>query len=357
MTLGLSMIVKNESEVLGRVLGAISLVADEIVIVDTGSTDDTVAIARRYTDKVFSFEWADDFAAARNFALSKCTTDYWLWLDADDIVPAKTVAGISRFMRSADGTVDAVMLPYVVGKTADGKPAYSYYRERILKRKPEHAWSGLVHEAVAPVGNVVRLPLPIVHAKPSGRSNGTRNLDIYRKAVAHGTKLSPRETYYFARELYFNGLYAEAADKLREFIAGDGFYVNKMDACILLSRCFRTAGDFDGAVECVLKSFSYGIPTGEGCCELGGLFLSRGDYTSAAYWYECAVRAKPDLGSGAFVDYECYGFNPLVWLTVCYDRLGDTKKAYRFHCRARKLRPGHPSIVANQAYFAGLGYE
>lgn len=357
MTLGLSMIVKNESEVLERVLSAVARVVDEIVVVDTGSTDDTIAIARRYTDKVYSFEWSDDFAAARNFALSKCTTDYWLWLDADDIVPKKTAAGIARFMRSADGSVDAVMLPYVVGRSEDGKPAFSYYRERILKNKPDHAWAGLVHEAVAPVGKVVRLPFPIVHAKPSGRNAGTRNLDIYRNAAARGKNFSPRETYYFARELYFNGLYTDAAKKLNEFLLTDGFYVNKMDACLLLSRCCRVAGDFAGAVEGALKSFCYGVPTGEGCCELGGLFLSRGDYRTAAYWYECAVRAKPNPDSGAFVDYDCYGFNPLVWLTVCYDRLGETKKAYRFHCRARKLRPDHPSIVANNAYFIGLGYE
>ena len=71
MTLALTMIVKNESDVLARALDGIKDAVDEIVIVDTGSTDDTADIARRYTDKVYAFEWCDDFSAARNYALSK----------------------------------------------------------------------------------------------------------------------------------------------------------------------------------------------------------------------------------------------------------------------------------------------
>ena len=81
------MIVKNECEVLDRVLGSVISFADEIIVIDTGSTDNTAEIAKKYTDKVFSFEWKDDFSAARNFSFSKGTSDYLMWLDADDVVP------------------------------------------------------------------------------------------------------------------------------------------------------------------------------------------------------------------------------------------------------------------------------
>jgi len=54
--------------------------------VDTGSTDDTIDIAKRYTQKIYDFPWVDDFAAARNFAFSKATRQYCMWLDADDIL-------------------------------------------------------------------------------------------------------------------------------------------------------------------------------------------------------------------------------------------------------------------------------
>ena len=80
------MIVKDESAVLERALNCAKQLADEIVIVDTGSKDNTKQIAQKFTDKVFDFVWQDDFSAARNFSFSKATCDYQMWLDADDVI-------------------------------------------------------------------------------------------------------------------------------------------------------------------------------------------------------------------------------------------------------------------------------
>ena len=357
MTLGLCMIVKNESDVLSRALDGISGVVDEIVIVDTGSSDNTADIARKYTDKVYAFVWRDDFGAARNFALSKLTTDYWMWLDADDVVPIKTARAVKKFVTTADGSADAVMMPYVTGVDSRGKPSFSYYRERILKRRPEFVWQGRVHEAVAVFGNVLRMPQPIIHSKPTNRSAGTRNLDIYRGMVEQGIELSPRDRYYYARELYYNGFTEQAADEFWMFIRSDGTAFNKADACVMLSKCFRCLGDKMSALLAAADSFAFGLPTGEACCEMGLLFAELDDYKQAAYWYERALRAKPDYSSGAFVDRECYSFIPLVWLSVCYDKLNDKKRAYGYHCRAEKLRPDHPSVMANRRYFDSLGFN
>ena len=87
VTISLCMIVKNEEAVLGRCLESIQDVVDEIVIVDTGSTDKTKEIAARYTDKIYDFPWCDDFSAARNFAFSNGTGESLLWMDADDVFP------------------------------------------------------------------------------------------------------------------------------------------------------------------------------------------------------------------------------------------------------------------------------
>ena len=86
ITVSLCMIVKNEEDVLARCLESAKPVADEIIIVDTGSTDRTREIAREFTDNVCEFPWIDDFAAARNFSFSKATMEYCMWLDADDIL-------------------------------------------------------------------------------------------------------------------------------------------------------------------------------------------------------------------------------------------------------------------------------
>ena len=83
-TISLCMIVKNEERCLARCLESVKDFVHEIIIVDTGSTDKTVEIAREFTDSVYYFEWTDDFAEARNFALQYATSDYILQLDADE---------------------------------------------------------------------------------------------------------------------------------------------------------------------------------------------------------------------------------------------------------------------------------
>ncbi len=80
------MIVKNEEITLERCLNCGEDFVDEIIIVDTGSTDKTKEIAKKFTDKIYDFEWLQDFAAARNFSFSKATKEYIFYLDADDII-------------------------------------------------------------------------------------------------------------------------------------------------------------------------------------------------------------------------------------------------------------------------------
>ncbi len=80
------MIVKNEEELLQSCLESVADLCDEIIIVDTGSTDKTKAIATMYTDRIFDFTWIDDFSAARNFSFQQATKDFIFWLDADDLL-------------------------------------------------------------------------------------------------------------------------------------------------------------------------------------------------------------------------------------------------------------------------------
>jgi len=86
--ISLAMIVKNEEKFLGRCLESVKKLVDEIAVVDTGSTDNTVEIARSFGAKIYSFAWTDDFAEARNYSLSVCSCDWVLILDADETIDA-----------------------------------------------------------------------------------------------------------------------------------------------------------------------------------------------------------------------------------------------------------------------------
>jgi glycosyltransferase involved in cell wall biosynthesis len=96
------MIVGNNEETLEACLQSITGHVDEIIIVDTGSRDRTIEIAKKYTDKVFNFVWINDFAAARNFSLLKASGDLILWMDSDDILPKESVIAIEAIRHAND---------------------------------------------------------------------------------------------------------------------------------------------------------------------------------------------------------------------------------------------------------------
>jgi len=100
------MIVKNEEQNIAQCLSSMAGAVDEIIIADTGSTDGTVDIARRFTDKIHHFEWINDFAAARNFAFSHGGMDYLMWLDADDILTPANRDKLIALKRKLTADVD-----------------------------------------------------------------------------------------------------------------------------------------------------------------------------------------------------------------------------------------------------------
>ena len=84
ISVSMCMIVKNEQDILKRCLDSYAGTYDELIIVDTGSSDNTKAIASEYTDKIYDFTWINDFSAARNFAFSKASCEYIFSADADE---------------------------------------------------------------------------------------------------------------------------------------------------------------------------------------------------------------------------------------------------------------------------------
>lgn len=134
-SISLCMIVKNEERNLPRCLDSVQDLVDEIVIVDTGSSDATRAAALRYTHRVYDFTWRDDFAAARNFAFDQGTMDYLMWLDADDVLEEADRERFRREKAGLDPAVDVVMMPYHTAFDGTGAPAFTCERERLVRRE------------------------------------------------------------------------------------------------------------------------------------------------------------------------------------------------------------------------------
>lgn len=154
-TISACLIVKNESAHLARCLDSLVGWVDEIIVVDTGSTDDTVAIARRYTSHVHFFRWCDDFSAARNAALQYATQDWILIVDADHEVPEVTRSLIPLYLAKQDATTPCVLL---FRQLTQGDPAFF-----VRGLFPNHVglrFAGRVHEYLVHTGPVRSLQCP-----------------------------------------------------------------------------------------------------------------------------------------------------------------------------------------------------
>jgi len=139
------MIVKNEASNICDALESVRPFADEIVVVDTGSTDETADLARRYTSHVHAYSWHDDFAAARNFSLSKAHGTYCLWLDADDRVDALNAAKINALKRHFDGRK---AFAFELQDFRNGTLFRSLMQVRCLPNRKDVRFRGRVHEHI-----------------------------------------------------------------------------------------------------------------------------------------------------------------------------------------------------------------
>lgn len=352
-TLSLCMIVKNEEAVLSRCLESIKDAVDEIIIVDTGSSDATKEIAKKYTDLVYDFKWINNFSAARNFSFSKASKDYIIWLDADDVITEENKTKILDLKNNLSDE-DIVMLKYNTAFDENGNAIFSYYRERIINRKSRLVWKGRVHEAIECTGKIIYSDISVNHHSVKTEYS-TRNLDIYEHQIADGEPMQPRDTFYYGRELYYHRKYERAIKTLSEFLENkNGWIENNIEACKILSFCYSETNRTDNALKALFSSFTYDSPRAETCCQIGNLFIKQNKYENAIFWFELALTIPKQEAKGAFVDLDSYGYLPCIQLCVCYDKIKQYAKAEEYNLKAGAYRPSSEAYLQNLKYFESL---
>ena len=355
-TLSVTLIVKNEAVNLARLLPQLTF-ADEVVVVDTGSTDDTISVAKQYTKSVYNFTWCDDFSKARNYAISCATCDYVMWLDADDVVPNETAKFIKMWKNRDMGSekvnmglenshvhADFYYMKYVM----DTEIPFWFWRERIVKRTPQCRFTGFIHEAIIPFGKVSYLDCEILH-RPS-ESHEQRNLAIYRKAIEQQRRFSLRDKFYYARTLVECGNSDEALPRLKKFVSTNkhAYAVDRVEGYKLLSNFAMSSGDVAVARRYLALSLAVMPPSSEICCLLGNTYFAERDYLSASHWYALALAATNQTG---FVNEYYTKFLPNLQLSVCYWHLGDKQAAARCHNLAKSISPSDPTVLSNDKWF------
>jgi tetratricopeptide (TPR) repeat protein len=196
LTLSLCMIVKDEEAMLGRCLEAVRPAVDEIVVVDTGSTDATVQIAESFGARVLHHAWDGDFAAARNASFDAATGDWIMYLDADEVLVADDVQHLraltGRTWREAFYLVETNH----TGDLEDGT-AITHDALRVFRNRSEYRFEGRIHEQIAHrlpsyvPERMERTTVRVEHYGYLGAVRGAkdkvnRNLELLERQVAEG---------------------------------------------------------------------------------------------------------------------------------------------------------------------------
>lgn len=357
ISISLCMIVRNEEGFLDRCLDCVKDIVDEIIIVDTGSTDRTKEIARQYTKRVVDFEWIDDFSAARNFAFSLSSLQYIFYLDADDILLEADQTKLLQLKQTLDPSIDSVTMEYHLGSDESGQPLIRFRNNRLVKRANHFRWHGAVHEYLAVGGNIINSDIAIVH-NGEGHNHSNRNIMIYENRLAKGEEFTPRDLYYYANELNDHKQYEKAIGYYLKFLDTKKCWVeDEISTCNKLADCFTALGDRDKALEYSFKSFQYELPRAEACCRVGFYFLDKRNFKQAVFWYKLASQLEKPKDSWGFFNEACWTWLPHLQLCVCYDRLGDKKLAYHHNEIAGSYKPDNPSVRYNKKYLEDLFKE
>lgn len=333
ITISLCMIVKNEEAVLARCLDSIADLMDEIIIVDTGSQDKTKEIAARYTDKIYDFEWVDDFSAARNFAFSKATQEYIYSADADEILEGENRELFRQLKEALLPEVEIVQMKY--GNQLQFGTVYNYdeeYRPKLFRRLRSFQWEEAIHETVRLEPVVYDSDIVITH-KPTS-SHAGRDLRNFERQIKQGSRLSKRLHNMYARELFLAGEeqdFKQAADFFEASVQDVERSPEELtEACCVAARAARLRGDVRSFFKYVCKVIA-GEGCAEICCDLGAFHETAGDYEEAIIWYFNAVyETQPVLALC------CGREEPLEGLIRCYQALGMEEQAEQYREELQK---------------------
>jgi glycosyltransferase involved in cell wall biosynthesis len=319
------MIVRDESECITSCLESIKD-ADEIVIVDTGSEDNTVEICKRYTKKVYTdYKWNDDFSEARNVSLSRCTADWILIIDADEQLK-DSIHTIKRFVNSGNmtkviekNTINYMGIVFMVQTKMELVESC-----RVIRNDPSITWTGAVHNTLQIRGEKNNESLKAHCYKshfaiksdysPAHFKDPDRSLRILTRQL----ELDPANTrymYYIAREYISRRMRPENKDRIPELLDQVIYWLEKnneiayyedwtneyADALFCLALAYVEKGTLSSdskywykAIDCALRSFMV-LPSYRAAAEFLGasmMAMPRGNKYPAAsqFWADIARR-------------------------------------------------------------------
>ena len=314
ITVSVCMIVKNEEKVLARCLDSLKGLYEELVIVDTGSTDSTKEIAAGYTDKIYDFTWTGSFADARNLSFSKATMEYIYTADADEILNEENRQKFLKLKQCLLPEIDIVQMIYT--NQLEFNTTYNYdeeLRPKLYKRLRTFEWVEPLHEQVRLEPVVYDSDIKIIHAPENNHSK--RDFSCYKKLIESGEKLSKHLFEMYVRELYIAG---DEGD----FIEAEPYFLKEIEvresiddvvkAALVLIRAARYQRNALGLLKYSSRIFALAAEHSTGvlvpselCYELGEYYLGVNEKAEAKMWFTNALTETDSI-----ISIDCGGKLP-----------------------------------------------
>ena len=328
--ISLCLITKNEADKLRKCLSAAASLPFEIVVVDTGSTDDSVAVAKEFTDHVYHFDWIKDFSAARNFSISKASNDWILVLDTDEYV---TDADMDEIYRLIEAHPDEIGRIKRTSADDSGLKTVDYV-ERLFDRRI-YMYKRPIHEQVLPIDetNVTftyyPIPLSVDHdgylSVNGENQKAQRNLEIL---LASEKDFPDSYTYFqIGASYHFLGDYKKACTYFEKGLdydlSPDSEYVQMM--IIQYGYCLMDDDRLEDALTFYEQIYPYFDFLADIVLCMGTIYLRHKDYMKAAMQFVKATTTERyfTLGANSFIAYYHLG--------VVNELLGQKEQAVTFY--------------------------
>lgn len=330
-TFSWSLIVKNESKNVNRLCDSIEGTWDELIVLDTGSTDDTIKLFQERGAKVYTFDWINDFSAARNECLKYITTDYWGWIDGDDVLNNKD--SFIQFKDNLMASADMWLATYNYAHNSEGKPVCSFSRERVMRNSPAFKWKYFCHEGVE-VGSGIKTQFAaawkIDHQRTTEdlENDKGRNLKIFEY---HGEpNLDPRMLYYYGKELFESGKIKEATAILLKANQSKDLEIHDRILCMQYAAYGLFGLDkFVQTIDLCSSGLMLDAVRAEFWVLCADSYLKQSKVNEAIPYLNAAktCRRKDEGFSVIFQNKDAYGPYPRNQLARCYFHLQDFETA------------------------------
>ncbi len=330
-------IAKNEEKYIETCMQALQPFDVEVVVVDTGSTDRTKEIARKYTENVYDFEWIGDFSAARNFAASKAKHNYIVALDCDEFIERLNIPEIEKFLKEKPFGIGFMRLLNLVSSgTSMGKNVHGVGR---IYDKRFAGYVDRIHEQLRPKNNrkmeVKNLDVSAIHMgylqSPEDREKkNRRNIELLLLQLEE----KPNDIYsmfQLAQSYYVIGRTEEAYELRKKAMdlkpPKDEEYTELLLVGYIKSAL--EAGDYKDALIAT-EYFETMHNHADYMFHLGQIYFANGMIDEAIETFEAATKLPPDHieGSNTFFPYHA--------LSLLYDKAGEHEKAQEYEDTAQK---------------------